>query len=225
MASNKQFSVGRPVIWIGVVVLSAGVAAGAWYLKSSGIETAVKAANKQAASTVKRELAPELTAADVREPMTEEASDALQEVVQEEILDEGISTVRIWTPDGTLVFSSTGEQTGTQGGNDRSIELATTDDGKTTSIEPATDGGLLDIYTPLRIGAESAVRRGGGARPAVRADRGIREPALGARAARRRGSGRDRGADDDRLVRVAPSGTVRQARGDGIRSLGRRRRR
>jgi hypothetical protein len=155
VASNKQFSVGRPVVWIGVVVLSAGVAAGAWYLKSSGIETAVKAANKQAASTVKRELAPELTAADVREPMTEEASDALQEVVQEEILDEGFSTVRIWTPDRTLVFSSTGEQTGTQGGNGRSIELATTDDGKTTSIQPATDGGLIDIYTPLRIGAES----------------------------------------------------------------------
>ena len=155
MASNKQFSVGRPVIWIGVVVLSAGVAAGAWYLKSSGIETAVKAANRQAASTVKRELAPELTAADVREPMSEEASDALQEIVQAQILDEGISTVRIWTPDGTLVFSSTGEQTGTQGGNDRSIELATTDEGKTTSIQPATDGGLLDIYTPLRIGAES----------------------------------------------------------------------
>ena len=225
MASNKQFSVGRPVIWIGVVVLSAGVAAGAWYLKSSGIETAVKAANKQAASTVKRELAPELTAADVREPMSEEASDALQEIVQAQILDEGISTVRIWTPDGTLVFSSTGEQTGTQGGNDRSIELATTDEGKTTSIQPATDGGLLDIYTPLRIGAESqaaaAVELVQPYAPIV----DIREPALGARAARRSGSGRDRGADDDRLVRVAPSGTVRQARGDGIRSLGRRRRR
>ena len=63
--------------------------------------------------------------------------------------------MRIWTSDGTLVFSSTGEQTGTQGGNERSIRLATTDDGKTTSIQPATDGGLLDIYTPLRIGAES----------------------------------------------------------------------
>ena len=47
MASNKQFSVGRPVMWIGVAVLSAGLAAGAWYLKSSGIETGVKAASKQ----------------------------------------------------------------------------------------------------------------------------------------------------------------------------------
>ena len=172
MASNKQFSVGRPVMWVGVAVLSAGLAAGAWFLKSSGIETGVKAANKQAASTVKRELAPELTSADVREPMSEEASDALQEIVQAQILDEGTSTVRIWTPDGTLVFSSTGEQTGTQGGNDRSIELATTDEGKTTSIAA---GHRRWAPRHLHAAADRSGepgRRGGGARPAVRADRG-----------------------------------------------------
>ena len=152
MASNKQFSVGRPVMWIGITVLSAALAAGAWYLKASGLENGVKAAGKLAASTVKRELAPELTAADVREPMSEEASDAFQEVVQARILDERTSTVRIWTSDGTLVFSSTGEQTGTQGGNDRSIGLAA-HDGRTTWIAPSSDGGLLEIYTPLRLGA------------------------------------------------------------------------
>ena len=30
MASKKQFSVGRPVMWVGVAVLSAALAAGAW---------------------------------------------------------------------------------------------------------------------------------------------------------------------------------------------------
>ena len=55
--------------------------------------------------------------------------------------------------------------------------------------------------------------------------KGLRPPFRLARAARRSGSGRDRPRDDDRRGRVAPSGTVRQARGYGIRSLGRRRRR
>ena len=151
MASKKQLSVGRPIMWIGIAVLSAGLAGGAWYLKSSGIESGVKAANRIAASAVKRELAPELTAADVREPMSEEAAEQLQQVVSARILNERITTLRIWTSTGTLVFSSTGEQTGTQGGNERSIRLATTDEGKTTSLPPSTGGGLLDIYTPLRI--------------------------------------------------------------------------
>ena len=53
MASKKQLSVGRPVMLIGVAVLSAGLAGGAWYLKSSGIESGVKAANRIASSTVK----------------------------------------------------------------------------------------------------------------------------------------------------------------------------
>ena len=119
MASKKQLSVGRPIMWIGIAVLSAGLAGGAWYLKSSGIESGVKAANRIAASAVKRELAPELTAADVREPMSEEAAEQLQQVVSARILNERITTLRIWTSTGTLVFSSTGEQTGTQGGNEQ----------------------------------------------------------------------------------------------------------
>ena len=38
MASKRQRSVGRPVVWVGVAVLAAGVAVGAWYLKSSGLD-------------------------------------------------------------------------------------------------------------------------------------------------------------------------------------------
>ena len=56
--SKKQFSVGRPMMWVGVAVLSAGLAVGAWFLKSSGVETGVKSANKAAAASVKKHLVP-----------------------------------------------------------------------------------------------------------------------------------------------------------------------
>ena len=95
--------------------------------------------------------------------MSEEASDELQRVVQARILDDntGIRTIRIWTASGTLIYSSAGERTGTQGGDERGIRLATTDEGKTTSIVPASELGVLDVYTPLRIGGG---RRAGGSR-------------------------------------------------------------
>ena len=154
MASKRQLSVGRPVMWVGIAVLSAGLAVGAWFLKTSGVEAGVKAANRHAASDVKKHLARNLTEADVREPMTEEESDALQRVVAGEILDEHTSTVRIWSPEGVMLYSSTGEATGGRGGNERGIRVATTGDGKTTSTVPASEGGDLDIYTPLRVGAD-----------------------------------------------------------------------
>ena len=154
MVSKRQLSVGRPLVWVGIAVLSAGLAVGAWFLKSSGIEAGVKGANKVAASTVKKDLAPSLTGSEVQEPMSEEASDELQRVVQARILDDnpGLRTIRIWTANGTLIYSSAGERTGTRGGDDHGIRLATTDEGTTTSIVPASDLGDLDIYTPLRIG-------------------------------------------------------------------------
>ena len=151
--SKKQFSVGRPMMWVGVAVLSAGLAVGAWFLKSSGVETGVKSANKAAAASVKKHLVPSLDASDVREPMSEEASADLQEIVEDRILDEDTTTVRIWTASGTLVYSSTGEETGTRGGDERGIRLATSGEGKTTSIVPASQLGVLDVYTPLRVGA------------------------------------------------------------------------
>ena len=119
--SKRQLSVGRPLVWVGIAVLSAGLAAGAWFLKSSGIEAGVKGANRVAASTVKKDLAPSLTASEVREPMSEEASAELQRVVQARILDDnpGMRTIRIWTANGTLIYSSAGERTGTNGGDDR----------------------------------------------------------------------------------------------------------
>ncbi len=63
--SKRQLSVGRPLVWVGIAVLSAGLAVGAWFLKSSGIEAGVKGANRVAASTVKKDLAPSLTASEV----------------------------------------------------------------------------------------------------------------------------------------------------------------
>ena len=96
--------------------------------------------------------------------MSEEASADLQEIVEARILDEDTTTVRIWTASGTLVYSSTGEPTGTRGGDERGIRLATSGEGKTTSIVPASQLGVLDIYTPLRVGAGRRVgssRRGG----------------------------------------------------------------
>ena len=42
--------------------------------------------------------------------------------------------------------------TGTHGGNERAIRVATVGEGKTNSIVPASELGVLDIYTPLRIG-------------------------------------------------------------------------
>ena len=131
--SKRQFSVGRPLMWVGIAVLSAGLAVGAWFLKSSGIEAGVKGANRTAASTIKKGLAPSLTAADVAEPMSEEASADLQRIVQDRILDDQTATIRIWATGGTLIFSSTGELTGTHGGNERGIRLATIGEGKTTS--------------------------------------------------------------------------------------------
>jgi hypothetical protein len=152
MVSKRRFSVGRPLVWVGIAVLSAGLAVGAWYLKSTGIEDGVKGANRVAASTVKKQLAPSLTTADIAEPMSEEASADLQRIVSARILDGYTSTVRIWATGGTLIYSSTGEPTGTQGGNERGIRLATDGEGKTTSIVPASELGVLDIYTPLRLG-------------------------------------------------------------------------
>src|SRR6185503_19492880 len=87
MVSKRRFSVGRPLLWAGVAVLSAGLAVGAWYLKSTGIEDGVKGANRVAASTVKKQLAPSLTTADIAEPMSEEASADLQRIVSARILD------------------------------------------------------------------------------------------------------------------------------------------
>ncbi|MDQ4108639.1 MAG: hypothetical protein M3138_07535, partial [Actinomycetota bacterium] len=156
MASKRQLSVGRPIVWAGVLVLSGGLAVGAWFLKSTGLERGVKAANKVAAATVRKDLAPLLTTSDVREPMSEEGSADLQRVVEARILDEHTTTVRIWTASGTLVYSSTGELTGTRGGNERGIRIATTGEGKTTSTAPASELGVLDIYTPLRIGVDGA---------------------------------------------------------------------
>ena len=118
----------------------------------TGIEDGVKGANRVAASTVKKQLAPSLTTTDIAEPMSEEASADLQRIVSGRILDGYTSTVRIWATDGTLIYSSTGEPTGTQGGNERGIRLATDGEGKTTSIVPASELGVLDIYTPLRLG-------------------------------------------------------------------------
>ena len=134
MASKRKFSVGRPIVWAGVLVLSGGLAVGAWFLKSTGLEDGVKAANRIAAATVKEDLAPSLKAPDVLEPMSEEGSADLQQVVETRILDEHTTTVRIWTPSGTLVYSSTGEQTGTRGGNDRGIQLATTSEGRKSVV-------------------------------------------------------------------------------------------
>ena len=218
MVSKRRFSVGRPLVWVGVAVLSAGLAVGAWYLKSTGIEDGVKAANRVAASTVKKQLAPSLTSSDIAEPMSEEASADLQQVVSDRILDEHTSTVRIWATDGTLIYSSTGEPTGTHGGNERGIRLATDGEGKTTSIVPASELGVLDIYTPLRLGGEPGVGGSRRGRSVVRAD--LRRPpasrgtscspiagGLAAIVAR----------DDRRLVRVPASGTVRQAGRDGLR--------
>src|SRR6185503_14627954 len=153
MVSKRRFSVGRPLVWVGVAVLCAGIAGGAWYLKSTGIEDGVKAANRIAASTVRKQLAPALSSSDIAEPMSEDASAELQQVVSDRILDEHTSTVRIWATDGTLIYSSTGEPTGTHGGNERGIDLATDGEGKTTSTVPASELGVLDIYTPLRLGS------------------------------------------------------------------------
>ena len=156
--SKRQFSVGRPLMWVGIAVVSAGLAVGAWFLKSTGVEAGVKGANRVAASTVKKQLAPSLTPSDVGEPMSEEASADLQRIVQARILDDQTTTVRIWAPSGTLIYSSTGESTGTQGGNENGINLATTGEGKTTSIVPASELGTLDIYTPLRLGGRDPAR-------------------------------------------------------------------
>ena len=152
MASKRQLSVGRPVVWVGVAVLCAALAVGARFLKSTGIDERRKAAHRVAASTVKKHLAPRLSAADVREPMTEEESEDLQRIVASQILDERTSTVRIWNDEGTLVYASTGEPTGRTGGNERGIRLATTGEGKTTSVVPSTDLGVLEIYTPCGSG-------------------------------------------------------------------------
>ena len=46
VASKKLFSVGRPVVWVGVAVLCAALAVGAWFLKSTGVENGVKAAHR-----------------------------------------------------------------------------------------------------------------------------------------------------------------------------------
>ena len=134
-------------------MLSASLAVGAWFLKSSGVEAGVKDASRAAAATVKKHLAPALTATEVRAPMSEEEASGLQRIVGSRILDQDTTTVRIWTASGTLVYSSTGEPTGTRGGDDRGIRLATSGEGKTTSIVPASQLGVLDIYTPLRVGA------------------------------------------------------------------------
>ena len=82
MASKKQLSVGRPVVWVGVAVLCASLAAGAWFLKSSGVEKGVKAAQRVATSTVKKHLAPALSAAAVREPLSEADAADVQRIAQ-----------------------------------------------------------------------------------------------------------------------------------------------
>ncbi|HET9672829.1 MAG TPA: hypothetical protein VFQ40_08285, partial [Actinomycetota bacterium] len=152
MASNKRWSMGKPVVWLAAAVLSAGLAAGAWFLKSSTVDSGIRAAERSATAAVRRQLEPTLTAGEVREPMSKEASEALQPLVESKLLDGQTMTVRIWTVSGTLVYSSTGEATGTRGGDTRGIRKAA--DGKTTSIPPASEGGALTIYVPLRPGSE-----------------------------------------------------------------------
>src|SRR5918996_2692788 len=150
VASKMRLSVGRPAIGLVVAVLSIGLAVGAWFLKSSGLESGIRAAERSAAAVVKKQLDSELTASELQEPMSEEASEDLQPLVEEKILDEHTMTVRIWTPSGTLVYSSTGEPTGTHLGDGRSIRLAS--EGQTTSVPPSSEGGALEIYVPFRPG-------------------------------------------------------------------------
>src|ERR671914_2097707 len=121
VASKRELSVGRPMAWAGVAVLSAGLAAGSWFLTSSGIEEGVRVAQRRAVSTVKKHLASSFSAADVRAPMTEAESAEVGTVVVRKVLDPTTSTVRIWTPAGVLVYSSTGEPTGGEGGDARAI--------------------------------------------------------------------------------------------------------
>ncbi|HEX6399435.1 MAG TPA: hypothetical protein VF108_03070, partial [Actinomycetota bacterium] len=149
MASNRRFSVGRPAIWGVAAVLSVGLAVGAMVLKTGGIESGVKAAERTATSTVKRQIVPELTSTDVEEPFSEEVAADLQEVVAAEVLDEHTMTVRIWTVTGTMVYSSAGEPTGTHLGDGRAIRSAA--EGETMSITPSSNGGDLEIFVPLRF--------------------------------------------------------------------------
>lgn len=137
-----------------LLVLSVAAVGAAYYLQSQALPTQRDQAQAHA-KAVASEVDGSLGTKDLREPLPPNEVRQLTDRVQHAIGDQDFSAVRVWTPDGTLAFSTVpNDKTKV---NDAALQRATKGGGKAstgilvTSVDPATD--QMTTYFPMRAGA------------------------------------------------------------------------
>jgi putative nucleotidyltransferase with HDIG domain len=148
-------------------VLIAGIGAAlAWVVQDQLEQNALRQEAASAADQVALTLAPALRAEDLRGPLAPARFAQIDALVRETLLHDHIVRVKIWNPDGMLLYSDETALLNQRFALDTELQDALAgevgmDVSTLTAAENATERGrfsrLLEIYVPLRPGGSGAV--------------------------------------------------------------------
>ncbi|MDP2662817.1 MAG: sensor domain-containing diguanylate cyclase, partial [Dehalococcoidia bacterium] len=147
-----------------VVVVCMGVALG-WMLGRIVAENALTDAALEVRDVVSRRVMGHLSPGDLRSPMTGERYDAFQRLVEESVVSERTARIKLWSRDGTVIFSDNaalvgqrfpvGDKMAEALKGELAMELSNLQGGD--NLTEIQFGGLLEVYVPIVFSGSSEV--------------------------------------------------------------------